>query len=292
MKRHILLGSFALLLATACAHNPPPELVEAREAYERAAEGPTKEYDPAALHVAKNALLAAERAYRNKEDSWLVRSQAYIAMRKSELAETSARTQMHERSLADASKREEQLEDEIIEQTKDKLADVEQELDKQKGNEAQTAAQLEAERQRRQEAERKAAAAMAELQRAGSVKQDPRGTIIVLSGNILFSSGHYELLPGAKANLDQVADALLAGDPDAVFVVEGHTDSQGSAENNMALSQNRANAVRDYLVGRGIPPDRITAEGYGEDRPIADNASRVGRANNRRVEIVIKPATA
>ena len=70
-------------------------------------------------------------------------------------------------------------------------------------------------------------------------------------------------------------------------VVEGFTDSKGSPWSNVDLSRRRAEAVRTYLVSRGCPPDRIVARGLGPDRPIADNASGEGRANNRRVEIVI-----
>jgi outer membrane protein OmpA-like peptidoglycan-associated protein len=71
------------------------------------------------------------------------------------------------------------------------------------------------------------------------------------------------------------------------MVVEGYTDSQGSVASNQDLSQRRAQSVRDYLVSRGIAGDRITGQGFGPGRPIADNASAEGRANNRRVEIVV-----
>ncbi len=106
---------------------------------------------------------------------------------------------------------------------------------------------------------------------------------------MLFASNKYELLPAAQAKLNQVAEALLAGDPTSTFVVEGHTDSQGKADLNQTLSANRAKAVRDYLVSHGIAEDRITSEGFGPTRPVADNKTAEGRANNRRVEIVVKP---
>ncbi|MEM0933684.1 MAG: OmpA family protein, partial [Bacteroidota bacterium] len=67
--------------------------------------------------------------------------------------------------------------------------------------------------------------------------------------------------------------------------VEGHTDSVGSAKTNQRLSESRANSVRDFLVDKGIGADRLTAIGYGEDKPIATNNTRSGRAQNRRVEI-------
>jgi outer membrane protein OmpA-like peptidoglycan-associated protein len=96
-------------------------------------------------------------------------------------------------------------------------------------------------------------------------------------------------MPAAQLKLNDVADALTKQDPDSKIVVEGHTDSQGGASFNQDLSQRRAQSVRDYLVSRGMATDRITAEGFGLTRPIADNTSAEGRANNRRVEIVVHP---
>ena len=74
------------------------------------------------------------------------------------------------------------------------------------------------------------------------------------------------------------------------MVVEGHTDSQGTAASNQELSEKRAQAVRDYLVSRGIAADRIKSQGFGPTRPIGENSSAEGRANNRRVEIVVQPS--
>ena len=76
------------------------------------------------------------------------------------------------------------------------------------------------------------------------------------------------------------------------MVVEGHTDSQGAAAFNQDLSQKRAESVRSYLVSHGIAADRITAQGFGPSRAVADNTSAEGRANNRRVEIVVAQGAA
>ncbi len=77
--------------------------------------------------------------------------------------------------------------------------------------------------------------------------------------------------------------------PDANFNVEGHTDSAGKASSNLRLSERRAKAVVDYLVGRaGVPSNRLSSVGFGEDYPIATNKTRAGRAQNRRVEINLK----
>lgn len=133
--------------------------------------------------------------------------------------------------------------------------------------------------------------ALAELQKAGAVKQDERGTVLTLSGSVIFASGQTTLLPSARSKIAEVATALQNGDPSAQIVVEGHTDSVGAAEMNKELSLERAQTVRDALVESGVSPDRIQVEGFGEERPVADNGSQDGRANNRRVEIVVQPAS-
>lgn len=153
-----------------------------------------------------------------------------------------------------------------------------------------TAEKLSAEQKARMEAEQKTAAAMAALAKLAAIKEEERGLVITLSGSVLFRSDESTLMPGAQARLDQVADALLASGNRNV-VVEGFTDSQGSDQYNIDLSQRRAEAVRNYLVQRGYDPARIDGHGIGEARPVADNATAEGRANNRRVEIILEHET-
>lgn len=105
--------------------------------------------------------------------------------------------------------------------------------------------------------------------------------------NIYFDTGKATIKPESFPILDQVAEFLKAN-PKAVVEIQGHTDSIGSDSYNLSLSQARAEAVKTYLVTRhGIDPSRLIARGYGETMPIASNASREGRAMNRRVEFVI-----
>jgi outer membrane protein OmpA-like peptidoglycan-associated protein len=118
------------------------------------------------------------------------------------------------------------------------------------------------------------------------VKDEPRGMVITLSGSVLFASNQATLLPEARTRLGQIADVLLAT-RERNLTIEGHTDSQGSDSHNLDLSQRRADAVRNYLVQGGYEADRVLARGLGEGSPVADNTSAEGRANNRRVEIVI-----
>jgi OOP family OmpA-OmpF porin len=100
-----------------------------------------------------------------------------------------------------------------------------------------------------------------------------------------FKLNSAELTASSTTTLDKVVEALQAY-PNDTIEVAGYTDSSGNDEYNRELSQRRAESVRQYLIMKGIAPSRITAVGYGEENPIADNATREGRARNRRVEIV------
>lgn len=110
------------------------------------------------------------------------------------------------------------------------------------------------------------------------------GERIILEG-VNFETGKTTLLPGAKKILDQVGQSLLTY-PNVEVAIHGHTDNVGGAKYNMKLSQGRAEAVKAYLVGQGIPAARITTRGYGFTKPIGDNATPDGRAKNRRIEFI------
>ncbi len=153
---------------------------------------------------------------------------------------------------------------------------------------AGAADKLSVEQQARRDAEKRAADALAELAKVAMLKEEPRGLVITLSGSVLFASNQATLLPAAESRLNQVADSLMSTSKDRRLIVEGHTDSKGTADFNMKLSQRRADSVRSYLISRGYPADLIEARGIGKVRPIADNASAEGRANNRRVEIIVQ----
>ncbi|MEP6944839.1 MAG: OmpA family protein [Acidobacteriota bacterium] len=93
--------------------------------------------------------------------------------------------------------------------------------------------------------------------------------------------------PESFAILDKIAE-IAKGKPDWKFEIEGHTDSVANDAYNQTLSQRRADSVRVYLIKAGVSRDRLTAAGFGETKPIADNATEIGRAQNRRVELVRK----
>jgi outer membrane protein OmpA-like peptidoglycan-associated protein len=125
------------------------------------------------------------------------------------------------------------------------------------------------------------------IAKIASVKDDDRGMVITLEGEVLFKTGKSDLKPAAMAKLDQIAAALV-GKEQPIRVV-GYTDNVGALAMNMDLSQKRAAAVRDYLVSKGLPQDLVTAEGKGPESPVADNTSVEGRATNRRVELIVQP---
>jgi outer membrane protein OmpA-like peptidoglycan-associated protein len=259
----------ALACVAACAATVPKELNDARAAYHDAAAGPAAQYNMAQLHTAEETLKQAESSFSDDGDSAGTRDRAYVAMRKSQLADVQGRTS----------------------ETQAKLKVLQQEAEVAQVTQLQTMkGELVTAQQGQKEAEAKSAAAAAELSRLANVKQEERGMVITLSGSVLFASDKSELLPAAQQRLTEVAKALNEGNRDAQMVVEGHTDARGSEGHNLELSAQRAQAVRSYLVSQGIPESQIRSEGLGFSRPFADNKSAEGRANNRRVEIVVQPA--
>ncbi|MBQ7209676.1 MAG: OmpA family protein [Paludibacteraceae bacterium] len=103
---------------------------------------------------------------------------------------------------------------------------------------------------------------------------------------IQFETNKAVIKPVSFPILDQIAQTFI-DNPTWLVEVQGHTDNVGKADYNQSLSERRANSVRDYLVGKGVPAEKLTAKGYGLTKPIADNKTADGRKQNRRVEFVI-----
>jgi outer membrane protein OmpA-like peptidoglycan-associated protein len=290
-KFWIVIPISALL---ACGgHLAPKELVDARAAYARAAESNAPKRVPAELHVARESLELAERKFADDPDSQDTIDSAYIAMRKAQRAEALGNAAAASDSKSLAEHEQTKTQQAIIENQQGKIQKTESQLAKERDTVAKERDSLakqiqvtEDERQKRIEAEKKAHDAMDALSKSLAVKADTRGTVITLSGGVLFATGQATILPGAQAQLNQVADALKT-QAEHHFTVEGHTDNQGTDAINNDLANRRANAVREYLVVRGVAAEAITAQGVGSTRPVADNHTTEGRAMNRRVEIVV-----
>jgi len=112
----------------------------------------------------------------------------------------------------------------------------------------------------------------------------PEGAEITLRVN--FDTAKWNIRPADRAELQKAVD-FATKYPDAKFHVVGHTDSRGSDKYNQKLSENRAESVKRYLVGEAIAPEKITSEGKGEAEPIADNKTKEGQFQNRRVVLKI-----
>jgi outer membrane protein OmpA-like peptidoglycan-associated protein len=292
MNAVLSIGLLAALagIAGCAASLPPQDLLTARASYGRASRGPAASLDPADLHSASESLQLAEQSFVKDGDTQGTRDLAYIADRRAQIAEArgfSMQSNVRQQATLD---RMHAAETSQLAETSGHLGQANMQIALQNQALRNDKQQIDVERQRREEAEQRAARATADLAAFAAVKQETRGMVITLSGSVLFVSNESTLLPSAMLKLNQVADALTRQDSESKILVEGYCDSQGGATYNMDLSQRRAQAVRDYLVARGIASDRLTAQGFGLTQPVADNATAEGRADNRRVEIVVSPA--
>jgi outer membrane protein OmpA-like peptidoglycan-associated protein len=283
-------GAVALALASAAcgASAPTPELMTARNVYSQARSSEASQLNPRGVHEAHKALSAAEQAHSEDAGSDAERNYAYIATRKSELAIAQA-------SEALALKEQQRAEHDYQAGLESRSEQMAQQSSQYSQQLTQTQEQLQASgdelRAREQKlAELQAAAdrAQAQLRKMEAIREEEGRMIISLSG-VLFEQGGNQLNAQAQTRLDTVAQALAAY-PDRNIVVEGHTDATGSDATNQDLSQRRADAVRTYLEARGVPAERMRAVGRGESTPIASNDTADGRANNRRVEVIVEPA--
>ncbi|HEY0712788.1 MAG TPA: OmpA family protein [Polyangia bacterium] len=306
-------------LTFGCSHAPPPqELIEARAIYARAANGPASQHAPARLRLAKQALSEAELSYGAAPQEE-VQDRAYIAIRRAEAAEAEASAVaaterrstalrelaqmsgvhadraraelgLSEQRASEATARADQAQARVaIEQSR--AVSAEQAALANQARAQQSESRLAEEQQARSAAEARAQQAMEQLSKLAQVKEESRGVVVTLSGQVLFVTDQAELLPAAQSSLDSVAATLKQIPAGSTRVtIEGHTDSTGQREYNVDLSRRRAQAVRDYLTSRGVRADLFNVAGIGPDRPVANNRTPEGRANNRRVEIIIPPS--
>lgn len=294
-KPKIVLVSLLSLSIVACGTTmPPKELVDARAAFKDAEGSAAAKLKPADLHVAKTALEKAEAEFKDAPSDEKVAHYAYVAERKAMEAKALGNAAESQAEKARLEKEAGQTTAQMIEANEKKLKGLEGDLAKSKdeinkGKDALAKEKEETAKEKaaRLEAEKKAKEAMDALAKTLAVKTEDRGMVITLSGGVLFATGQSTILPGAQDQLNKVAEALKT-QAEHLFVVEGHTDNVGTEASNMTLSQKRADAVRDYLIVRGVSANAIKAVGKGASVPVGDNKSPEGRAMNRRVEIIVQ----
>ena len=259
-----------------------------------------KAEDEANARIAGEKRAAEEREARARADAQAEsqrRAQAEQAQRDAEAATAEAQRMKAE---AQAAAQEAARQKAEAEQAKAEALAQQQALAEQAASAQKAAAESE---QMRQEADQLRQQAEAQRQQAEKEKQELRARLLqqlnsILStrdsarglianmSDVLFKSGSFELLPGARERLAKVSGIVLAY-PTLHLQVEGHTDSVGTDEYNQNLSEHRAQAVRDYLVQQGISANTIGSRGLGKTQPIATNDTPEGRQQNRRVELVL-----
>jgi len=252
-----------------------------------AASSEVNRYAQAELMRAREAMARADPAWGDKVDKDEVGHLAYMAAQNAQLALNLAAQRSGDARVESASAERERLRADIrtrqaqraqasaqVAQAQAESARAEAQFAQTQAQNAQALAVAESERANRLQRE------LTELQ----AKPTDHGMVLVLQ-DVLFDVGQASLKSGAQSKLDQLA-AVLKNHPERRVLVEGFTDSTGSAESNLFLSRARAEAVRLALMARGIGPDRIEVRGNGEARPVASNATQAGRQQNRRVEVV------
>jgi outer membrane protein OmpA-like peptidoglycan-associated protein len=286
----LYFGASALALASAAcgASAPTPELMTARNVYSQARSSEAAQLNPKGVHEAHKALSVAERAHAEDAGSATERHYAYIATRKSELAIAQASQALALKEQQRAEQDYQAALERHSEQMAQESSQYSQQLTQTQEQLQASGEELRAREQKLAELQAAAERAQAQLRQMEAIREEEGRMIISLSG-VLFEQGGNQLSASAQARLDTVAQALAAY-PDRNIVVEGHTDATGSDATNQDLSQRRADAVRTYLEARGVPAERMRAVGRGESTPIASNDTPEGRANNRRVEVVVEPA--
>jgi outer membrane protein OmpA-like peptidoglycan-associated protein len=273
MKKLLIVGAVAAALA-ACASAP-----QRSEQVEQArAEIQTLSQDPLAqqaagsdLDAARKSMQQAEMALQQKQPPAVVDHYAYLAKRHAEAGEARAAEAHSRQEMARANDERNQI---VLQARNREAANAQAAADAAKNQTAAAQAQLASAQQQ-----------LADLQ----AKQTDRGVVVTL-GDVLFDTGKSTLKPGATSAIGRLAN-FLSQNSNTKVLIEGHTDSVGSDDYNIGLSERRARAVATELEARGVPDSQIQTLGRGKDMPVATNGTPEGRQQNRRVEIVFSDAS-
>lgn len=283
----------------------PLDIYEARNAVDIAKSRGAEQYAPEIFSKAQSSLQMAENALTQDSS-------------KNQLISTARQTiQFAEDARALSTQR--QTAERVQKEKEEAAAQAKAEADAQAAAEAGRQAELTAAREAQMKAEAAAQAAQASVQQAAlrareqsardeatraqaataalraqllrqlndvlQTTDTPRGLVVNMA-DVLFQTGKYELNSEAQLKLAKLC-GIIQAHPGLNLNIEGYTDTTGTADFNMTLSQQRADTVRQFLIAQGLSPDSITSKGLGEADPIADNSSPAGRKLNRRVEIIV-----
>jgi len=316
--RRVVAGLLPLAVVTGCASTDlgpaaKAQLERAQTAYRQAQADPNvQSYAQLRLSEAQKAIQAAEQA----KDAGEMLHLGYVAEKKAQIASTAGAIRKTEQDTQQLGKET----SDILLQKRDREVKAARAEAEAKGREAEQArmaaearardaeakareaeqaraqaeqartqaeqarAQAEAEAQARAAEQAKTAALSKELSDL-KAQQTDRGIVLTV-GDVLFATGKAEVAPGGQRSVDKLAE-FLKKNPKRNVLIEGHTDNTGNEDFNLKLSQQRADAVRDLLVARGIATERITTKGYGPKYPLVVNDTPSGRQQNRRVEVVV-----
>jgi outer membrane protein OmpA-like peptidoglycan-associated protein len=282
MNQHRTLSMTLVALATllalgACSTVPPNNamLNEARAEHRTAQDNPqVRDLAGKELMQAGEALRKADEASERRDSVAEVDHLAYLARQRVAIAQQSARQRAAEGAVTNA----DAARDQVL------LAGRTMEADKAK-NQAEVAT-LQSQESQRQAMQAQARAGDLEAQlKALNARKTDRGMVVTF-GDVFFDTDQSQLKSGGLREVDKLG-GFLKNFPQRKAMVEGFTDSVGSADHNQALSGRRADAVRQALLERGVDSSRVSSRGYGETNPVAGNDTASGRQLNRRVEIVL-----
>jgi outer membrane protein OmpA-like peptidoglycan-associated protein len=278
--------------------NVPLEVYEARNAVEIAKSRQADKYAPEIFSKAEASLKMTENSLASKADKKTTISTARQTVQFSEDARALSVQRQDEERIANeraaaAAKAKAEAEataaTEAAEAKRKADAEAQRQAELSAAKEdvlraKEDAAKAEAERARKAQADLRAQL-LDQFNRVLATRDTPRG-LVVNMGDVLFDTGKFNLRSEAREALAKLSGIVLAH-PGLNLEIEGHTDSTGSDELNQKLSEDRAAAVRSYLVQQGLPDSSVTSKGFGKTMPVTDNATAAGRQQNRRVEIIV-----
>ena len=275
------LACLAVLVFGCATEWPSRELLEARDAYRQAEVSRAASFSQDRLADAKQALERAEGANEVAPGTTEARALAYVALRRAELAKVSGDYEFDRYVIAQLRERKRRVD--ASEPSSGDARDPEVQVPPAEDDATRSGEQILA----AAHAANAVVDALSGLEPLVTTKKTDGNLSIRLDSSFLFEPKSADILPRAHEKLERVAKVLEELGEDETIAVKGHTDATGDDARNLELSKKRADAVKDYLVSRGVAAERIRAEGRGKQEPVAPNDTAEGRAQNRRVEIIV-----